>query len=69
MYMGVELEGKTLAVVGLGRIGREVATRMQAFGMKVGAVLHVLKLVFINVDNKILSPYLSPCVSVLSHRQ
>lgn len=34
-FMGVELEGKTLAVVGLGRIGREVATRMQAFGMKV----------------------------------
>ena len=27
--------GKTLAIVGLGRIGREVATRMQAFGMKV----------------------------------
>ncbi|CAI8035992.1 D-3-phosphoglycerate dehydrogenase [Geodia barretti] len=33
-FMGVELEGKTLAIVGLGRIGREVATRMQAFGMK-----------------------------------
>lgn len=34
-YMGVELEGKTLGIVGLGRIGREVATRLQAFGMKV----------------------------------
>ena len=34
--MGVELEGKTLAIIGLGRIGREVAMRMQAFGMKVG---------------------------------
>lgn len=33
-FMGSELYGKTLAVVGLGRIGREVATRMQAFGMK-----------------------------------
>ena len=34
-FMGVELEGKTLAVIGLGRIGRGVATRMQAFGMRV----------------------------------
>lgn len=33
--MGVELSGKTLAIIGLGRIGRGVATRMQAFGMKV----------------------------------
>lgn len=33
--MGTELQGKTLAIVGLGRIGREVAVRMQAFGMKV----------------------------------
>ena len=33
--MGVELAEKTLGIVGLGRIGREVAVRMQAFGMKV----------------------------------
>jgi D-3-phosphoglycerate dehydrogenase len=33
-FSGNELLGKTLAIVGLGRIGREVATRMQAFGMK-----------------------------------
>ncbi|XP_076348711.1 D-3-phosphoglycerate dehydrogenase isoform X2 [Tachypleus tridentatus] len=33
-YMGEELQGKTLAVIGLGRIGREVASRMQSFGMK-----------------------------------
>lgn len=32
-YLGTELYGKTLAIVGLGRIGREVAKRMQAFGM------------------------------------
>ncbi|CAG0885907.1 unnamed protein product [Cyprideis torosa] len=34
-YMGTELNGKTLALVGLGRVGREVAIRMQAFGMTV----------------------------------
>ncbi len=33
-FMGVELFGKTLGVVGLGRIGREVAKRAQSFGMK-----------------------------------
>ncbi|XP_043820518.1 D-3-phosphoglycerate dehydrogenase-like isoform X2 [Dromiciops gliroides] len=33
-FMGIELYGKTLGILGLGRIGREVATRMQSFGMK-----------------------------------
>ncbi|GBL82956.1 D-3-phosphoglycerate dehydrogenase [Araneus ventricosus] len=32
--MANELDGKTLAIIGLGRIGREVAHRMQSFGMK-----------------------------------
>src|SRR4029079_12596900 len=32
---GVELAGSTLAVVGLGRIGEEVAVRAKAFGMTV----------------------------------
>lgn len=32
---GVELKGKTLGVIGLGRIGSGVATRALAFGMKV----------------------------------
>ena len=35
LYMGTELFGKTLGVVGFGRIGREVTKRMQAFGMEV----------------------------------
>jgi D-3-phosphoglycerate dehydrogenase len=31
---GIELEGKTLALCGLGRIGRQVALRARAFGIK-----------------------------------
>jgi len=33
-FMGNELMGKTLAIIGLGRIGREVASRMKGYGMK-----------------------------------
>ncbi len=32
-FMGREIRGKTLGIVGLGRIGSEVATRAHAFGM------------------------------------
>ncbi|KRT79323.1 hypothetical protein AMK59_8452, partial [Oryctes borbonicus] len=34
LYTGHELYGKTLAIIGLGRIGKEVAIRMQSWGMK-----------------------------------
>ena len=33
-FAGIELRGKTLGIVGTGRIGREVATRAAAFGMR-----------------------------------
>lgn len=36
-YVGRELEGKTLGVIGFGRIGQGVAVRAQAFGMEVVA--------------------------------
>ena len=34
-YMGIEVHGKTLGVVGLGKIGSEVARRMKVFGMEI----------------------------------
>jgi len=34
-FMGTELRGKTLGIIGLGRIGAEVARRARAFEMKV----------------------------------
>lgn len=36
-FVGVELFNKTLGIVGLGRIGRVVATRAKGFGMKIVA--------------------------------
>lgn len=35
LYSGTELCGRTLAVLGLGRIGREVSLRMKAWGMRI----------------------------------
>ena len=36
-FIGTELQGKTLGIVGLGRIGRVVASRARALGMKIVA--------------------------------
>lgn len=34
-YLGTEVHGKTLGVIGLGKIGSSVAVRMKAFGMRI----------------------------------
>lgn len=34
-FMGIELDGKTLGVIGLGRIGTRITARARAFGMRV----------------------------------
>jgi len=36
-FAGIEVRGKTLGIVGLGRIGQEVAVRARAFGMEIVA--------------------------------
>ena len=50
-FMGSELSGKTLAIIGLGRIGKEVAIRMQSFGMKVCCWFKVRYLKWIQTFN------------------
>ncbi len=34
-YVGIELEGKTLGIIGMGRIGSELAKKCTALGMKI----------------------------------
>jgi D-3-phosphoglycerate dehydrogenase len=34
-FMGIELNGKTLGIIGMGRIGTQVAIRAKAFGMEI----------------------------------
>ncbi|XP_020287399.1 uncharacterized protein LOC109856485 [Pseudomyrmex gracilis] len=43
LYSGFELSGKTLGILGMGRIGREVAHRMKSFGMNIVAFDPILK--------------------------
>lgn len=51
LYTGHELYGKTLAIIGLGRIGKEVAIRMQSWGMK------VIEKEIIVIDDKYIKHY------------
>jgi D-3-phosphoglycerate dehydrogenase len=58
-YVGTELYGKTLGIVGAGKIGFLTARRAQAFGMKVLAYDP-----FLSVDNVLLSELQAELVSL-----
>lgn len=53
-FMGIELNGKTLGVVGLGRIGREVAKKAIGLGMNILAYdPYIIKQQVENIDIKV----------------
>lgn len=47
-YVGVELEGKTLGIIGMGRIGSELAKKCTALGMK---IIYLDLMDIKNIDN------------------
>ena len=57
-FIGVQLHKMTLGIIGLGRVGREVARRARAFGMEVIAsdpyisadVAREMKVIMVNID-------------------
>jgi glyoxylate reductase len=56
-YVGVDLEGKTIGILGLGRIGSSLAKRAKAFDMKI--VYHNRKHVSKNSEKKLNTKYVS----------
>ncbi len=72
-HTGLQLYGKTLGLIGLGRVGRRVAERALAFGMDVIAYDpyvaegHVsdLRLKLVGLDDVLIRPILSVCTARL----
>jgi len=56
-YVGVELEGKTLGIFGMGRIGQAVAKRAHSFGMKI--IYHNRKKLPHTLEKKLYAKYAS----------
>ncbi len=56
-YVGVDLEGKTLGIFGMGRIGQTVAKRAHSFGVKI--IYHNRKKLSRTLEKKIHAKYVS----------
>ncbi|MEM3007681.1 MAG: D-glycerate dehydrogenase [Candidatus Nitrosotenuis sp.] len=56
-YVGMDLEGKTLGIFGMGRIGQAVAKRATAFDMKI--IYHSRKKLSQTLENKLRAKYVS----------
>jgi glyoxylate reductase len=56
-YVGIDLEGKTLGILGMGRIGQAVSKRARPFGMKV--IYHNRKRLPTNLEKKMHAKYVS----------
>ncbi len=57
LLQGMELQGKTLGIVGMGRIGRAVAKRALAFGMNV--LYHNRKPLSKEMENELIARYVN----------
>tara|TARA_Y100000590_G_scaffold253221_1_gene284471 strand:- start:7048 stop:8016 length:969 start_codon:yes stop_codon:yes gene_type:complete len=56
-YTGIEVSGRTLGIIGMGRIGKEVARKATGLGMKV--VYHNRKHVTKNIEKRLKAKYLT----------
>lgn len=56
-YVGMDLEGKTLGIFGMGRIGQAVAKRVNVFGMRI--IYHSRNRLSRSLENKLHAKYVS----------
>lgn len=56
-YVGTDLEGKTIGILGMGRIGRAVAKRIRPFGMKIA--YHNRNRLPVSEEKKLSAKYMS----------
>ncbi|MEW6587736.1 MAG: D-glycerate dehydrogenase [Thermoproteota archaeon] len=56
-YVGMDLEGKTLGIFGMGRIGQAVAKRANVFGMRI--IYHSRNRLSRSLENKLHAKYVS----------